>query len=128
MSIKRVSPQEAQGLLHEGWRYLDVRSIPEYEQGHPPGAYNVPLMHFLPGRGMTPNPDFAQVVGKHFQSGDRLVLGCKMGPRSLRAAELLASLGFSQVVDVLGGFEEWKSKLPVETTTPPGRGWEELKK
>jgi len=125
---KRVSPKEASDLLAAGWTYVDVRSIPEFEQGHPPGAYNVPLLHFLPGRGMQPNPEFGAVFGKRFQKGDKIVLGCKAGPRSLRAAELLASMGYTELVDVVGGFEEWKSSLPVETNTPAGHGWEDLKK
>jgi len=115
-------------LVAQGWRYVDVRSIPEFEQGHPPGAYNIPLLHFLPGKGMTPNPEFAAVFAKHFKPGDKLVLGCKAGPRSMRAAEMLASMGFQELVDVVGGFEEWKVSLPVETATPPGHGWEELKR
>lgn len=124
---KRVSPKEANDLLSAGWKYVDVRSIPEFEQGHPPGAYNVPLLHFLPGKGMTPNAEFAQVFGKHFAKGDKIVLGCKAGPRSMRAAELLAGMGYTDLVDVVGGFEEWKASLPVETATPAGRGYEELK-
>ena len=44
--VKRVTPPEASTLLGEGWVYLDVRSIPEFDDGHPPGAANVPLLHF----------------------------------------------------------------------------------
>jgi rhodanese-related sulfurtransferase len=128
MSIKRVSPQEAQGLLDQGWRYVDVRSIPEFEQGHPPGAFNIPLLHMVPGRGMQPNAEFVAVFTKHFKPADRVVLGCKAGPRSMRAGDLLAGMGYADLVDVIGGFDEWKGKLPVETQTPAGRGWEELKK
>jgi rhodanese-related sulfurtransferase len=40
--IKSVSPEQAQSLLD------DVRSEPEFEQGHVPGAVNVPLMHMGP--------------------------------------------------------------------------------
>src|SRR4051812_21955325 len=48
--VKRVLPREAAALLADGWAYLDVRSIPEFEQGHPPGAVNVPLLHLQNGR------------------------------------------------------------------------------
>jgi rhodanese-related sulfurtransferase len=139
MSVKRVPPAEAKALVDAGWRYVDVRSIPEFEAGHPEGAFNVPLMHFLPGRGMSPNPDFVAVMEKQFKPGDQLVLGCKSGGRSLRAAELLASQGWTSVVDMAGGFEGehdamgrtlvpgWKSAgLPVSQSAP-GRTYEELK-
>src|SRR5262249_50895094 len=105
MSVKRVPPVEAAKLLDEGWKYVDVRSIPEFEAGHPKGAYNVPLMHFLPGRGMSPNSEFAEVFGQHFAKDEKVVVGCKTGGRSLRAAELLGAAGFTSVIDMAGGFE-----------------------
>lgn len=141
MPVKRVSPREANDLLAQGWTYVDVRSVPEYEAGHPAGAYNVPLMHFVPGRGMTPNPEFADVVAKIFPKDANLVIGCKTGGRSLRAAEMLTSMGYANVVDVRGGFEGerdmmgrtvemgWKEcGLPVEQGPTPGRTWDDLRK
>jgi rhodanese-related sulfurtransferase len=140
MPVKRITPKEASDLLLEGYKYLDVRSIPEYEAGHPGGAYNVPLMHFAPGRGMTPNAEFADVVGKIFPKDEKIVVGCKTGGRSLRAAEMLTGLGYTQLVDMRGGFAGerdmggalvcagWEeSGLPVEKTTPAGKGYEQLK-
>jgi rhodanese-related sulfurtransferase len=139
MSVKRVPPPEAKALLAAGWQYVDVRSIPEFEAGHPEGAFNIPLMHFLPGRGMTPNHEFLDVLAKHFTKESKLVFGCKTGGRSLRAAEILASQGWTSVVDMSGGFEGerdamgrlvvagWKETgLPVATQAP-GRTYEELK-
>ena len=41
MTVKRVSPQEADRLLREaGYVYVDVRSIPEFDAGHPTGAFS----------------------------------------------------------------------------------------
>ena len=69
MTFKRVSPDEAKALIdREGYVYVDVRSVPEFEAGHPTGAYNVPLMHQGPA-GMTPNPDFLDVMEKSFAKG-----------------------------------------------------------
>ena len=35
MPVKRVSPEDAQRLMDkEGYVYVDVRSIPEFEAGH----------------------------------------------------------------------------------------------
>jgi rhodanese-related sulfurtransferase len=124
--VKRVTPPEAAGLLGEGWVYLDVRSIPEFDAGHPPGAANVPLLHFQNGR-MVPNPDFEAVVAANFPKETKIVVGCKAGGRSLRAAGMLAAAGYTNVVDMQGGFHGerdglgrlscagWaESKLPVE--------------
>ena len=43
MSFANVSVREARDKQREGYIYVDVRSIPEFEQGHPEGAVNVPL-------------------------------------------------------------------------------------
>lgn len=104
MSVRRVTPAEAAGLLADGYVYLDVRSVPEFEQGHPEGAYNVPLAHLGPG-GMSPNPRFLAVIEQHFPKDARLVVGCKAGGRSAQATAMLAAAGFTQLVDQRCGFD-----------------------
>src|SRR5689334_20222021 len=60
--VKRVDPEEALRLVRdEGYVYVDVRSVMEFDEGHPEGAYNVPLLDAGPG-GMAPNPDFVDVM------------------------------------------------------------------
>lgn len=134
MAVKRLSPDEARALIDkEGYAYLDVRSVPEFEAGHPTGAFNVPLMHMGPG-GMSPNPDFMAVVQKTFPADAKLVLGCKGGGRSLRAAEMLQASGFTNIVDQRAGFEGspaeagWRPRgLPTTTEAEPGRDYESLR-
>ena len=47
MGVTHVDVKEAYSLqTGEGYAYIDVRSIPEYERGHPAGAHNVPLLHY----------------------------------------------------------------------------------
>jgi rhodanese-related sulfurtransferase len=135
----RVTPEEAAKLVAEGYTYVDVRSIPEYEQGHPKGARNVPFMNFDAGR-MVLNPEFMQVMEKLFPKDSKLVIGCKSGGRSLQAATLLERLGYKNLVDMRGGFDGemnphtgqmglpgWsRVGLPVETQTPGG-SYSELK-
>ncbi len=105
MTAKRVSPLEAAALLEdEGYAYLDVRSIPEFDEGHAVGAYNIPLLHATPS-GMRPNGDFMSVVAAAFPKSSKLVVGCRSGNRSLRAAEALLAAGFEHVVDQRAGHE-----------------------
>ena len=101
--VKRVTPIEADGLLKEGWAYLDVRSIPEFDGGHPTGAANIPLLHMAGGR-MSPNPAFQSVVTANYPKDAKIVVGCKAGGRSLQAATLLEAAGYTSVVDMRGGF------------------------
>jgi rhodanese-related sulfurtransferase len=138
--VKRVTPPEAAKLLEEGWTYLDVRSIPEFDRGHPVGAANIPLLHFSDGR-MSPNGDFGKVVTANFPKDAKLVIGCKVGSRSLQAAALLESAGYTNVVDMRGGFAGerdpfgrvncpgWaESNLPVETLAPAEKSYAALSK
>jgi rhodanese-related sulfurtransferase len=140
LPMERISPDEAKRRLDAGWVYLDVRSVPEFEQGHPAGAYNVPLLHMGRG-GMEPNPEFLAVVTKTFARSTRLVVGCKSGPRSLRAAQMLEAAGFASVADQRAGWSGahdafgqitergWRAAgFPSETEAQPGRAWHELSK
>jgi rhodanese-related sulfurtransferase len=136
--VKRVTAPEAAALLAEGWTYLDVRSILEFDLGHPTGAVNVPLLHHA-GRGLVPNPDFERVVAASFPRDSRLVVGCKLGSRSLQAAALLQAAGYPNVVDLRGGFlgerdafgrltcPGWVDEaLPIESAAPPERCYQAL--
>jgi rhodanese-related sulfurtransferase len=139
MSVKRVSPEEAKVLMeNEGYVYLDVRSIPEFEAGHPAGAYNIPIAHMTSG-GMRPNPGFLAEVAAVFPKDAKLVVGCKMGARSLRAAQALIQTGYENVVDQRAGFDGardpfgqlqepgWQRlQFAVALEAEPGRSYDEL--
>src|SRR3982751_2739213 len=101
---RRIEPDEAAKLVEEGWTYLDVRSVAEFNEGHAPGAYNIPLLDFEQGRGLTPNPNFLLEVLAAFEPEQPLVVACKAGGRSLRAAAMLTESGFTNVVEMRGGF------------------------
>jgi rhodanese-related sulfurtransferase len=140
--IRRISPEEAKERLDsgEGYIYLDVRDVSEYEAGHPVGARNIPVLERGP-LGMTPNDDFLDVCEANFEKDQKIITGCLRGGRSLRAAQMLASAGFTEVVDMQGGFdgetgpggeiiyEGWARRgLPVSSEPAPGATYEELKK
>ena len=105
MNLKRISPEEAKELLDsdEEYVYLDVRSIPEFEAGHAPGARNIPLLHRTPV-GMQPNGDFVNVCEKALGKDAKIITACLKGGRSMKAAQILMANGFSNVVDMRGGF------------------------
>ena len=136
--VERIAPHEAaQRMNEEGYLYVDVRSAPEFDQGHPRGAYNVPLLHMGAG-GMEPNPDFLEVMKRHFSEDQKIVVGCKAGGRSARAARLLTDEGYTHVLDQRAGYggargpfgevtePGWQSAgLPVSEAAP-GRRWVDL--
>ncbi|HEY0137198.1 MAG TPA: rhodanese-like domain-containing protein [Nannocystis sp.] len=136
MPIQRLSSREAiervasdAALVH-----IDVRSEPEFTAGHAPGAYNVPLMHMGPA-GMTPNPNFTAEVERAFPDKDTpIMVSCKAGGRSAKAAAALEALGYRQLADHIGGWgggngdPGWVAAGgPSATQTQPGRSYPELK-
>ena len=104
--MKELSAQDAFDLMQSDpeYIYLDVRSVPEFEAGHPTRAINVPIMHFSPGAGMSPHQDFAAVVEASLPKDAKLVVGCKTGGRSARACEIMSQMGYTTVANVRGGF------------------------
>jgi rhodanese-related sulfurtransferase len=104
--MKELNAQEAYDLmqLDPDFIYLDVRSVPEFEAGHPPRAINIPIAHFTPGAGMSPNQDFTAVVESALPKDAKLVVGCKSGGRSARACEIMSQMGSTNVANVRGGF------------------------
>lgn len=137
MPIQRLSSREAiervaadPQLVH-----IDVRSEPEYAAGHAPGAYNLPLLHAGPD-GMTPNPRFADEVAAAFPDRDAPILvACKAGGRSARAAAVLEGLGYTNVADHIGGWSGgngdpgWLAAGGASTSAAlPGHSYAELKR
>jgi rhodanese-related sulfurtransferase len=106
MPINQVEPRQAHEILRSNPDaiYLDVRTEPEFAQGHPDGAINVPVV-FIKGPGqMELNGEFVDVVAKTLPREKKLVVGCLAGGRSQRACELLEAAGYADLTNVRGGF------------------------
>jgi hydroxyacylglutathione hydrolase len=93
-------------LVSQRISVLDVRREPEWQAGHIEDAAWWPLDNFK----ISPpeiNPD--TMIAVH----------CKSGYRSMIACSLLQRAGFSNVVNVVGGFDAWQqAKLPIESGKP----------
>jgi rhodanese-related sulfurtransferase len=106
VKMKEVSPKEAYDLMQNDpeYIYLDVRSVPEFEAGHPARAVNIPIMHFEPGLGMSPNQEFVSVIEQSLPKSAKILIGCKTGGRSARACDVMSQMGFTNVTNIRGGF------------------------
>jgi rhodanese-related sulfurtransferase len=139
--MKEVTPQQAYELMEDdqGIIYLDVRSVPEFDAGHPPGAVNIPLLHFTPGLGMSPNPDFPAVVEASLPKEAKIIVGCKSGGRSANACQIMSQMGYTDVANMRGGFvgaadmtgrmvePGWSAlNLPVATEANEGADYDSL--
>ncbi len=83
----------ARSLVAQGALLVDVRTPGEYAGGHVPGAQNVPV-ETLPAGAVTLPKDKV------------IVVYCRSGARSARAAGLLRAEGFATVHD-LGSIASW---------------------
>jgi rhodanese-related sulfurtransferase len=135
--FKHATVQEAHQLQANGSIYVDVRSVPEFEHGHPEGSFNVPLLHIDPRTGQRyPNQDFVSVMRGSFPADAPLLIGCQAGARSVQACQVLAAQGYTNLTNVLGGWggspsgdAGWvPSGLPVERTAEPAREYATLAK
>lgn len=77
--------------------FIDVREPHEYQSGHIPGFRNLPL-----GR--------VQQEAEGLPKDKEIVVICRSGARSMRAARILKKNGFSNVINVSGGIMSWQGK------------------
>jgi rhodanese-related sulfurtransferase len=84
-----------------GVRVVDVREIDEIEEERVPGSEAVPLLDI-------------SAMAERWDRGAPIVLVCRSGRRSARAAEQLESLGFRNVASLTGGMLAWRARsLPI---------------
>ncbi len=105
----RIQETDAPGsvaLLSEGYMILDVREPEEYEQGSVPNALHIPR-GILESNIENHIPNYAQPI----------IVMCASGVRSVFATETLNQMGYSTVVSMDGGFNQWK-QMGYECQTP----------
>ena len=106
--IDEISSIEAHERLDpsESPLFVDVREPDEWEEGHIPGA-------IYTGRGRLEQRIEGLVPDKERD----LVVYCSGGSRSAFAAKALGDLGYENVVNLAGGFSDWK-RNGFEVTIP----------
>ena len=96
----RIQETDAPGsiaLISQGYMILDVREPEEYEQGSVPNALHIPR-GILESNIENHIPDYGQPI----------IVMCASGVRSVFATETLNQMGYSTVVSMDGGFNQWK--------------------
>jgi sulfur-carrier protein adenylyltransferase/sulfurtransferase len=107
--VREITPEEAQQLIDAGAALLDTREQHEWNSGH------------LAGATLLPPADVAARVEQVLPDKSKpVVIYCAAGARSMRAAFVLASLGYQDVNSVAGGIGRWKAEnrpweLPANT-------------
>jgi len=97
--VHNISPLELQSKLSNGDSpplVVDVREPREYKQGHIPHAELIPLSKIMLEAPTIPHKR-------------EIVLVCRTGRRSARAAHLLQSKGFENICILEGGLLAWEA-------------------
>jgi molybdopterin/thiamine biosynthesis adenylyltransferase/rhodanese-related sulfurtransferase len=104
VSVQEITPSEAFGEIQDSEVVLiDSREPHEYAEAHLEGGILVP-----------PATIAADIAQKAPDQTARTIVYCRVGTRSLAAAEQLAELGYEDVASVAGGIIEWQDQgLPV---------------
>ncbi|TOY77573.1 rhodanese [Burkholderia pseudomallei] len=99
-----VSPRDAWALVAAGHaRLVDVRTTEERTfVGHVPDSLHVP---WATGTSLPRNPRFVRELEAKTGKDAVVLLLCRSGNRSALAAQAAAKAGFTQVFNVLEGFE-----------------------
>ena len=96
-TYRQITQEEAAKMMQEqsGYILLDVRTQAEFEQAHIPGALCIPN-ETIGSDEIPALPDKNQLI----------LVYCRSGNRSKQAAEKLAQLGYTNIVE-FGGINTW---------------------
>lgn len=103
--VSELSPADVHDII-EGEAdvtVVDIRTRPEFDLGHIPGAVNLPMVE------LTDRID-------EIDWGDQIVVVCPVGEASIQAARLLASyegIDGDAVASMEGGYDAWEGDLVV---------------
>jgi rhodanese-related sulfurtransferase len=97
-AVREVTPHGAERRWDEVV-FVDVREIEEYDLGAIPGSVHIPRT-FLE----------AQIETEVADQSTPLVVYCAAGVRSIFAAKTLIEMGYTDVMSMSGGFNQWKSE------------------
>jgi rhodanese-related sulfurtransferase len=107
VDVPEIDIAEAARRHAAGTLVIDVREPQEYEEGHVPGAPLIPM------------GDVVERVDE-FPATDEVLLICRSGGRSRRAAEWLRAQGID-AVNIAGGTVAWiEAGHPVVAGDEPG--------
>ncbi|MBB6646708.1 rhodanese-like domain-containing protein [Halobellus ruber] len=105
--VEEVPPEDVKDRIDNGddTQIIDIRSPAQFEQGHIPGAINIPMAE-LPSR------------VDEVEWSDDVVVACPIGQSSVQAARLIGSYegvdDDSSVSSMAGGYEAWEYDLETE--------------
>jgi len=94
--IEVVNKESYLELIKQNHQIIDVRTPNEFENGHIENAVNIDFKA----------ADFIENISA-LNKNKTLLIYCRSGNRSGKAAKIMDSLGFTKIYDLEGGFMNW---------------------
>ncbi|MCH8498634.1 MAG: sulfurtransferase [Marinobacter sp.] len=97
--IREVPMDQSGKAIREADLLIDVREADEFQEGHIPGAVNIPrgILEFK----LTNDPALEN-------RGLNIVIYCKNSGRSALSAKAMKEMGYIHVQSIAGGIEAWQ--------------------
>ena len=98
--LKEITVEQLQQKRdnQESFQFIDVREKDEYDFAKIDGATLIPLSQF-------------QERFQEIDPDQEVVIYCHHGGRSMRACEFLLSQGYTDLINVKGGIDQWSLKI-----------------
>ena len=91
--INEINFTKLKDMAAKGAVLIDVRSPQEYNEGHLPGAINIPEY------------EIRRVKNEMPKLNQQIVVYCQYGGRSIDAYNMLKKMGYTNVYSLKGGLE-----------------------
>lgn len=96
-----INIEKLEEIKKQGAVVIDVRSLQEFEEGHIEGAISIPEYE-IKNRVKNELPNLKQTI----------IVYCGTGHRSRRAQKVLEKMGYSQVYNLVNGWQNyWDFKI-----------------
>lgn len=100
VTFRQVDAKQAKEMMdtEEDYIILDVRTEEEYESGHIKGAL------------LIPDYELEECAQQEMEKDQLILVYCRSGNRSKKSAQLLAEMGYTNVVE-FGGIIDWPYEI-----------------
>jgi rhodanese-related sulfurtransferase len=103
--LENITVKDLQELLEvadDDVVFVDVRERDEWDAGH------LPRFEL---KALSAAGEWLPTMQKEVKPDAKVVVMCKLGGRSMRASEALVQMGFTNVKNVVGGYEGYKTDV-----------------
>lgn len=97
--MKYIEPKEIKKMMDNGYRLIDIREDWEWEKGIIEGAEKITMNDIK---------NDSRILG---DKNDKYILYCRSGIRSENTCEFIINDGFTNVINLDGGYKRYKSEM-----------------